>query len=218
MNTDMITYYKARANEYEKIYSKPERQEDLLTGTGILQDIFAGKEVCEIACGTGYWTERIAATAHSVSATDINESVIKVAKSKNILNVSFDVADLFNLDPSAKYECLFAGFIWSHIKLEELDHFIDTVNRLVETNGTIVFMDNNFVEGSSTAITETDDKGNTYQTRKLEDGTTHKVLKNFPEEKFFGELLKDKGFEITFINLKYYWILKCQGAITIHHY
>ncbi len=66
MNSDMVSYYKDRANEYEKIYSKPERQNDLLLAGQILQDIFHDKEVFEIACGTGYWTEKISKTAHSI--------------------------------------------------------------------------------------------------------------------------------------------------------
>ncbi len=209
MNTDMIAYYKARANEYEKIYSKPERQADLLSATGILQSIFAGKQVFEIACGTGYWTERIAKTAHSISATDINEAVIEIARTKkDISNVSFDIANLFDLKPGNKHESLFGGFIWSHIKLEELDNFIDIINNKVEKSGTIVFIDNNYVEGSSLPITDTDDLGNTYQTRQLDNGTAHKVLKNFYTEKRIRQSLKGKATDINFINLEYYWILE----------
>ena len=29
MNTDLVTYYNERAREYEKIYLKPDRQDDL---------------------------------------------------------------------------------------------------------------------------------------------------------------------------------------------
>lgn len=39
MNTDLVLYYKDRAEEYEKIYSKPERQEDLKSAATILQEI-----------------------------------------------------------------------------------------------------------------------------------------------------------------------------------
>jgi ubiquinone/menaquinone biosynthesis C-methylase UbiE len=83
MNSDLVSYYKDRAKEYEKLYSKPERQEDLKNSATILQEIFADKQVIEIACGTGYWTEKIAATATSIFATDINESVIDIAKKKD---------------------------------------------------------------------------------------------------------------------------------------
>ena len=81
MNSDIVSYYRDRAKEYEKIYSKPERQSDLLLAEQILKDTFAYKDVFEIACGTGYWTQKISATAKNILATDINNTVIEVAKS-----------------------------------------------------------------------------------------------------------------------------------------
>lgn len=210
MNSDIVSYYKDRATEYEKIYSKPERQSDLLLAGQILQDTFANKDIFEIACGTGYWTEKISATANKILATDINDTVIEVAKSKNYspAKVDFQTADIFNLANINKHESLFGGFIWSHIKLQDLSNFIDTANSLVENSGTIVFMDNNYVEGSNLPVTDKDDLGNTYQTRTLENATTHKVLKNFPTETFIRQLLTDKATDISFINLQYYWILR----------
>jgi hypothetical protein len=41
MNSDIVSYYKDRAAEYEKIYSKPERKSDLLFAEQILQDTFS---------------------------------------------------------------------------------------------------------------------------------------------------------------------------------
>jgi ubiquinone/menaquinone biosynthesis C-methylase UbiE len=209
MNTDLVSYYKDRAEEYEKIYSKPERQDDLKTATEILQNIFTGKNVLEIACGTGYWTERITKSAVSILATDINEAVINVAKRKNIANekVSFGVADMYHFPEQGKYESLFGGFIWSHIYLQDIDKFLLTVNSLVAPGGTVVFMDNNFVEGSNLPITKIDDNGNTFQARKLEDGTTHLVLKNFPAENSLRQLVKNFANNVRTINLTHYWIL-----------
>jgi hypothetical protein len=37
MNKDLVEYYKERAKEYELIYAKPERQEDLKKAAEILQ-------------------------------------------------------------------------------------------------------------------------------------------------------------------------------------
>ncbi|HMG15555.1 MAG TPA: class I SAM-dependent methyltransferase [Saprospiraceae bacterium] len=209
MNTDIVSYYKDRANEYEKIYSKPERQEDLKSAASILQEIFAGKQVLEIACGTGYWTEKIAATATSIFATDINESVIDIAKKKKLSSkqVSFAIADIYNFSDHNKFASLFGGFIWSHILLQDLNKFLSFVNSLVSPGSTVVFIDNNFVEGSNHPISERDEQGNSFQTRKLEDNTTHLVLKNFPTEKFLQLKLKDIGAEFKFFNLTYYWII-----------
>jgi len=209
LNNNLITYFSDRAKEYEEIYSKPERQNELKKITELLQKLFLGKDVFEIACGTGYWTERISQSAKSILATDINDSVLEIAKSKiySKNNVGFQKEDLFSFKPGTKFESLFGGFIWSHIKLQELDNFIDTINSFIDPNGTVVLLDNNYVEGSSHPITEKDEAGNTYQTRKLKDGSSHNVLKNFPSEEFIMKKLEGKGEEINLTNLKYYWIL-----------
>lgn len=209
MGSDIVSYYKARAKEYEKIYSKPERQDDLLLAGEYLKDTFRDKEVFEIACGTGYWTKIIAKTAKKILATDINETVIEIAKSKEYEpgEVKFRLEDIFQLKNPDKHESLFGGFIWSHINLRDIDHFIEILNSLTQKHGTIVLMDNNYVKESSTPIAWQDKSGNTYQTRMLENGTSYKVLKNFPDENFIRKKLSNKATEIDFINLEYYWIL-----------
>jgi 2-polyprenyl-3-methyl-5-hydroxy-6-metoxy-1,4-benzoquinol methylase len=217
MNQDIISYYKDRAKEYEKIYLKPERQNDLQRATTILQSLFARKTVFEIACGTGYWTEKIAEAATSVYATDINESVIDIAVKKHYKNkVTFEVADMYTFTPSQKYDGVFGGFIWSHIPLQDLDKFIEKINDIVASDGTIVFMDNNYVEGSNHVITKTDELGNTWQTRKLENGTSHLILKNFPTEEFITHKLSGIAAEINFISMTYYWIVSVCKVKTSH--
>lgn len=209
MNNNIVEYYNNRAKEYEEIYSKPERQDELKKIKEILKNTLSGKDILEIACGTGYWTEIISHAAKSILATDINDSVLEIAESKNYPKnkVKFQKQDLFLFTPENKFESLFGGFIWSHIKLQELDNLIDTINSFIDPNGTVVLLDNNYVEGSSHPITEKDEAGNTYQTRKLKDGSSHNVLKNFPSEEFIMKKLEGKGEEINLKNLKYYWIL-----------
>jgi SAM-dependent methyltransferase len=214
MNTDIVQYYKQRASEYEKIYARPERQADLAEAAAILKNIFAGKNVFEIACGTGYWTQCIAETASSILATDINPEVLDIAKQKHYDNarVSFAVTDFNNLGSGQKHENLFGGFIWSHIELQQLDIFLDNVLKHVIKGATVAFMDNTYVEGSSIVTGETDANGNTYQHRKLEDGSLHRVLKNFPTEDFVRNKLTGRAIDFEFITLKYYWIARFNSS------
>ena len=209
-NTDLTSYYAKRAAEYDAIYLKPERQADLKAAASILKDIFRGKEVLEIACGTGYWTQFLAQSAVRIQATDINESVLEIARSRHYAldNLRFDAIDLYEIEPEMPTESLFGGFIWSHIKAEELQRFINQVNSLVRPGGTVVFMDNRFVEGSSTPISERDAQGNTYQQRLLKDGTPFMVLKNFPERQDLETALADKAVNIQYIPLQYFWICR----------
>ena len=209
MNTDLISYYKKRAKEYENIYLKPERQNDLLRAAMILQDIFTNKKIFEIACGTGYWTEKISQKALSIFATDINDAVLEIAKNKEYAksNVTFGLADFYNCQLSEHYEGLFGGFIWSHILVQDLDSFLVKINSFVSPEGQVVFIDNNFKGGSNHPITMTDAEGNTFQIRKLEDETDHLVLKNFSTKDYILKKLEGFAKNIKFYDLEYYWIL-----------
>lgn len=208
-DADLIRYYKDRAPEYDKLYTRADRQEHLREASDILQNIFRGKEVLEIACGTGYWTEQISRTAKSILATDINEAMLTVAKTKHYAPapVVFEKRDMY-ASSEKKHESLFGGFIWSHILVQERDGFIDAMNNHVVPGGTVAFIDNLYVEGSNLPITETDAQGNTYQTRTLDNGTQHKVLKNFPTEEELRKLLDGKAGDVRFTPLPYYWILE----------
>jgi len=207
MNKDMILYYQERAKEYERIYTKPERQEDIKLAAETLKHYFAGKEVLEIACGTGFWTQFIAETAKSVFATDINDTVIDIARAKGLpKNVQFHVADMYK-NHGKQFEELFGGFIFSHILKQDRKIFFEKIRGLISEKGQIVLMDNRYVEGSNHPITETDEIGNTFQTRSLDDGSVHKVLKNFPEEDELRSLVKSFADDVRYVGSEFFWIL-----------
>lgn len=213
MNQDLASYYEERAKEYDKVYLIPGEQEDLAKATVIFQQLFNNKTVLEIACGTGYWTEQISGSATSIFAIDINESVIAIAKNRKKLdNVTFQVADMYSLAHKNKYEALFGGFIWSHILLQELDKLLHALTSFLKPGATIAFIDSKQVKGGVhdiERITKTDTYGNTYQTRTLENGTAHMVLKNFPSQEYIVQLLSKFSTGISYIDLEHYWIVSC---------
>jgi demethylmenaquinone methyltransferase/2-methoxy-6-polyprenyl-1,4-benzoquinol methylase len=211
MNNDQITYYSERAEEYENIYKKPERQRDILKVINYLQKHFKNKDLIEIASGTGYWTQYISKTAKHILATDINEKVIDIARSKEYdkENVEFLLADVYNLpDKFGKYEAGFGGFIWSHIPTQKLHLFLRNNLSLIEPGGLVIFVDNYYVEGSSTPVYKTDENGNTYQKRKLIDGPEYSIIKNFPTDEELLSLIKPVGTNIEITRFKFYWALK----------
>ncbi|MCB0531630.1 MAG: methyltransferase domain-containing protein [Saprospiraceae bacterium] len=212
MNKDLVGYYADRAAEYEQIYSKPERQQDLRRMVAILQDVFHNKNLLEIACGTGWFTQHLAPTAASILATDINEAVLEIARAKNYPegNVLFQCDDIFQTKIHRRFAGLFAGFIWSHILLDQLDVFLTQCLRWGEPGGTLVFVDNFFVPGSSTPLHHTDEQGNSYQLRRLADGTEHLVLKNFPEPAFLRQVLEKHGLKVEIAELGHYWMAVCR--------
>ncbi len=109
----MIEYYSRRAREYERIYHKPERQEDLAKLRDRIGRYFTGADVLEIACGTGYWTEVIAPHARTILATDVSPEVLEIARNKRYRSdrVRFAIANA--LDPgtiTGEFSGGFGGF------------------------------------------------------------------------------------------------------------
>lgn len=203
------TYYARRAAEYEKIYHKPERQPDLARLRADLPALFEGERVLEIACGTGYWTPLIAARAASVVAIDFNEETLQLARTKPYPknNVTFQQGDAYALPAwPEKFSACFAGFWWSHVPLSRLDGFLDGIKARLAPGARVAFLDNRYVEGSSTPISRRDAEGNGYQQRRLADGTSHEVLKNFPTAGQMEKRLGRHGSEVRFTNYQYYWV------------
>lgn len=210
MNSDQINYYAERAKEYEQIYQKDERQEDLKKLEIILKDLFFAKSVIEIACGTGYWTKVISETAKSIFAVDMNDKVLEIAQSKKYkAPTTFENEDIFNLTKVyGKFDSGFGGFIWSHIPKQKLDVFLSEFISKVTPAGVVVFIDNQYVEGSNTPIDSKDEYRNTYQIRKLSNGSCYKVMKNFPVDKEILDIIESIGTDIEIKHLQYFWILK----------
>jgi ubiquinone/menaquinone biosynthesis C-methylase UbiE len=202
------TYYARRAAEYEKIYAKPERQADLARMRVDIPKLFVNKRVLEIACGTGYWTPLIALQAESVEALDYNEETLAIARTKSYPkgNVRFRQGDAYALPAGRQFSACYAGFWWSHIPLGRIDAFLQGLGRALEPGATVAFMDNRYVAGSSTPVSRKDAEGNTYQARKLDDGSDHEVLKNFPSAREMRARLGRFGDDVRFTDYEYYWL------------
>jgi len=205
----MQAYYAQRAREYERVYDKPERQADLAQLRVDVPALFTGTRVLEIACGTGYWTPLIAAQAAAVLALDNAEETLAIARSKQYpkANVRFEQGDAYRLPewPEAFSAC-FAGFWWSHVPLGRLDAFLSGLGGRLAPGARVVFLDNRYVEGSSTPILRRDADGNGYQARRLADGSSHEVLKNFPAPGELEARLAQHGSEVRVREYQYYWL------------
>ena len=203
----MEAYYARRAAEYESIYDKPERQADLARMRVDIPKLFVKKRVLEIACGTGWWTPLIAAQAESVLALDYNEETLEIARAKKYPkgNVQFRQGDAYAL-PAGSFNACYAGFWWSHVPRAKLDGFLSGLNQRLEPGATVAFMDNRYVEGSSTPLSRKDADGNTYQSRRLADGSTHEVLKNFPSRRELEARFGRFGSGFGYTEYEYYWV------------
>jgi demethylmenaquinone methyltransferase/2-methoxy-6-polyprenyl-1,4-benzoquinol methylase len=212
---DLASYYAKRAAEYERIYAKPERQADLRALEARIRKMLAGRSVLELACGTGYWTDVFAPDAAQVTAMDLNDEVLAIARSKkNCGKVHFIRGSAYEIpDFGRTHNALLAGHWWSHVQLDGLDAFLESATRAVAPGALMSFFDNRYVEGSSTPVSRRDAQGNTYQARKLDDGSRHEVLKNFPSEGELIECASRHGTHAKVELLPHFWLLTWRSPI-----
>lgn len=209
----MQDYYAQRANSLEQIYQLPERQQDLQDMERRIADLLQSHRVIELACGTGYWTEKYAPVVDSVYATDVNQVMLDIAQTKSYPSdkVRFGIADVFDLPEGSagEYTACFAGFLWSHIKREQQNDLLTRVRRGAGKGSLLVLMDNNYVEGSSTPVARTDTEGNTYQLRVQEDGSRVEIVKNFPTDSALRKKIAPVARDIRIYRNEHYWLLSC---------
>ena len=206
---NLADYYKRRAAYYERVYHKPERQADLRAMEAWIREPFDGRHVLEIACGTGWWTPHGAQDALSWLATDLNPETMAIARSKPLPpgKVSFEVADAYSFTQlgARRFDAAFAGCWWSHVPLQRLSAWVDALHGRLAPGARVVVLDNRYVGGSSTPVTRRDEQGNGYQTRTLDDGSTHEVLKNFPTSDETRALLGGRAADFAWTEWTHYW-------------
>ncbi|HAB16296.1 MAG TPA: methyltransferase domain-containing protein [Verrucomicrobiota bacterium] len=200
-------YYARRAREYDRIYAKPERLADLAALRDQVAAFAQDRRVLEVACGTGWWTQFMAPVAAAITALDINPEVLQIATLRpHLSSVRWLCRDLYSGEPlSESFNAGFAAFWWSHVPRKRLPEFLTTFHRHLDPGSPVMLIDNRYVPGSSTPVSRTDEEGNTYQLRRLDSGSEHEVLKNFPEPADVGTVLAPFATDAEVKLLPYFW-------------
>jgi demethylmenaquinone methyltransferase/2-methoxy-6-polyprenyl-1,4-benzoquinol methylase len=90
---------------------------------------------------------------------------------------------------------------------QRLPGWLATLHDRLEPGARVVMLDNSYVQASSTPLSRRDEAGNTYQTRTLDDGSVHEVLKNFPTREQAFALLGPRAVDPEWVAFEHYWIL-----------
>lgn len=202
-------YYRLRAREYDRLYEKPDRQEDLGRMASDMVRLLEGRDVLEIACGTGYWTEILARHARKVHAIDASSEMLEIASRRlsGADNTTFSVDDVYTLGTVEEvYNAAFIGYFLSHVRRNEVRQFLMNINGKLEPGSPVVLFDNIYVDGANTPVSRTDDGGNTYQLRKLDNGEEYEIVKNFLTRGELEEFSRNVGVNPVYIGYSFYWL------------
>jgi len=195
MNLKIITdYYRRRVNEYEKIYFRddPVRQNEQKIIADVLATVFKGRDVLEIACGTGYWTQFASEAAENIVATDYVQEVMDVAKSKKYnCSIKFQQEDAYDLSfMDMSFNGGLANFWVSHVPKEKMQSFLTEFHRVLKSGATVFLADNVHIPGFGGELIHKKEDKNTYEIRSLSDGFSTEVLKNYFTENELKKLFE----------------------------
>jgi demethylmenaquinone methyltransferase/2-methoxy-6-polyprenyl-1,4-benzoquinol methylase len=200
----MNVYYSKRASRHDHFmgYTGNEEMERLL-GPMIewFEDDVRGKDVLEIACGTGNWTQVLAKRARSVVATDVNTNIIELARTKTYDNdrVRFEIADAYDLGKiDGSFDAAFAADWWAHIPKAALRTFITGLKDRLRPRSRVIIVDMLPREELNRWFSHYDDDGNLIHKRDFPDGEVFEVVKNFPTEAELLEVLSGFADDVKY--------------------
>lgn len=214
----MKDYYRARAAEYDQWfyrqgrYNRSEATNQLWFAESAevfaaLDNLAIRGDVLELAPGTGIWTERLVRTASSVTVVDASPEMLEINKAKvGSDKVHYLLADLFNWQPDRQYDVIGFGFWLSHVPVERLESFWQTVTKALKPGAKIFFVDSRREPTSTAADHQLPETGNQIMTRKLNDGSEFQIVKNFYEPKMLQPYLKANKLAVNIQQTAHYFI------------
>lgn len=191
---EQIEYYRARATEYDDWFlrvGRYDRGEDATRrwfeqADQVRRALKAvpldGKDVLELAPGTGIWTEEIVGRARhltvldsSIEMLDLNRVRLGGAAEK----VNFLEDDIFEWTPDRTYDAVIFCFWISHVPVAQIDSFLENVARMITPGGSVFFLDARKEHASTAKDHVLPGEGEETMTRRLDDGREYTIVKNF---------------------------------------
>ncbi|HEY1820225.1 MAG TPA: class I SAM-dependent methyltransferase [Trebonia sp.] len=187
-----VDYYRRRAGEYDAT-----AYGDVTAARARIARLIAEMRptgsVLEIACGTGLWTEALAGCADAVTAIDTAPEAVAIARDRvRPAKVSFEVADVFSWHPAARFDVIFFSAWLSHVPTNRFEQFWQVLRGLLAENGRVLFIDEHTEERGKEAYVAGEDE---VVERRLRDGSTFRVIKNFVDPDALEIRLRRLGWD-----------------------
>jgi len=197
----VVKYYGERAVVYNETagYTDEVAEELRVPIKERYRKLFAGHDVLEIACGSGYWTQVVGEAANSLLAIDINQPMIAQARKRcrHLSQVTFSLSDAFSLQGvSGHFTAAFAVWWWSHIPRSEIKTFLAALHSKLVPGALVLFADQLPYEGPQRRV---DTDGNVIESRSLPNGRTFEVVKNSPTAAEMTEVLGPTAANIKYV-------------------
>lgn len=187
---DQIAYYQAIANEYEDHQIDPTGGDEL---TAAVDAFRPTGSVLDLACGFGAWTEVLIRSASSVTAVDASSAMLHRARQRlGDAPVEFVQSDIFEWQPTQRYDAVFFGFWLSHVPDDRFETFWELVESCLQPGAPVMFVDDNhrapaeLINGPESSVVE----------RRLNDGSAHRAVKVPHTSESLEARLRSMGWDI----------------------
>src|SRR4051812_40807239 len=169
-----VRYYRHRAREYDST-SYGHLEELAPRIDRVLDELGPRGNVIELACGTGFWTSRLAPRVDALLAVDTSPETIAIARTRVTDTVDFVVGDAFALPVRGAFDTVFMAAWLSHVPTDLFDVFWSGLAVFLRPGGRVLIMDES---PSRTRELFVDDD---VVLRETSDGVVHRAVKVFWE-------------------------------------
>ena len=189
---EQVEYYRRRADEYDTTaYGDVAAARDRIAR--IVAKMAPRGDVLELACGTGLWTAALAPHAATLTAVDAAPETVAIARRRVQPHaVEFEVADVFSWTARRRFDVVFFSAWLSHVPQDRFDGFWHRLRDLLAGGGRVLFVDEpvqsrekeDWVPGTDGVVQ-----------RRLEDGTTYRIVKHFLDPEVLLPRLRALGWD-----------------------
>ena len=202
-------YYRARAPEYDDWWQRQgrydrgedqsaewHRQVELVEQA--LESFGPTGRVLELAGGTGWWTQRLARTADTLTVVDASPETLELNRARVArADVTYEVADQFAWHPAEQYDVVFFSFWLSHVPRSRFAAFWALVHDCLAPGGRAFLIDNR--DDPQPSSVGRDPYVLEYEPdlhrRELSDGSEYRVVKVMYEPDELESLIEAEGWE-----------------------
>lgn len=207
---EQLAYYRARAPEYDDWFERRGKFDRGAEATALWHDEAAlvrrwlaaleleGKDVLELAPGTGIWTEVLVALGASVTAVDgAPEMLEQLRRRIPEGRIATFQADLFSWRAPRRFDAVVSCFFMSHVPDERFERFVELLAASTRPGGLVFLLDSARNELSTANDHRLPSDDAQTMTRRLADGREFTIVKRFRTDEEVVSACARHGIRVT---------------------
>jgi SAM-dependent methyltransferase len=207
----LVDYYAKRAAEYENIYKRDDtvRLLEQLKLELAMNTVLKERNILEIACGTGYWTERLATVARHITAIDAAPETLEIARQKDYANarVKFQIGNAYDLQVLGDFNGGMSNFWLSHVPKAKIQDFLNGFHAQLQAGSTVFMADNVYYPAiSSGQMLDKPGFEDSYAKRYLNDGSSFEIIKNYYTKPDLEQIFGHQSILEVVVGTCFWWV------------